>query len=70
MDLRPHVRTRADLQDAKTLTVQERFFYQPFRIADDLKVGGGYQFSIADPALGWSIGLSMGASGNAFPGRH
>jgi uncharacterized protein DUF1698 len=44
MDLRTFIRTPADIQEAKALIVQEHFFYQPFRIADELEVGGGYEF--------------------------
>lgn len=52
MDLRSCVRTQADIQEAKALIVQDHFFYQPFRIADDLEVGGGYEFVNRSPGAG------------------
>ena len=52
MDLRSFIRTPADIQEAKALIVQEHFFYQPFCIADDLEVGGGYEFVRRRPGAG------------------
>lgn len=52
MDLRSFIRTQADILEAKALIVQEHFFYQPFRIADDLEVGGGYEFVNRRPGAG------------------
>ncbi len=52
MDLRSFIRTPADVSEAKALVVQEHFFYQPFRIADDLEVGGGYEFVQRRPGAG------------------
>lgn len=52
MDLRAFIRTPADIQEAKALIVQEHFFYQPFHIADELEVGGGYEFIQRRPGAG------------------
>ena len=52
MDLTSFIRSEADVEQAKALVVQERFFYQPFRIAADLEVGGGYEFMRRRPGAG------------------
>jgi hypothetical protein len=68
MDLRPLVRTPADVHEAKSLIVQEHFFYQPFRIADDLEVGGGYEFIQRRPGAGMVHWPGYEVERGRFPG--
>ena len=68
MDLRPLVRTPADVHEAKSLIVQEHFFYQPFRIADDLEVGGGYEFIQRRPGAGMVHWPGYEGERGRFPG--
>jgi hypothetical protein len=68
MDLRSLVRTQADVREAKSLIVQEHFFYQPFRIADDLEVGGGYEFIYRRPGAGMVYWPAYERERDRFPG--
>jgi hypothetical protein len=68
MDLRPLVRSPADVHEAKSLIVQEHFFYQPFRIADDLEVGGGYEFIRRSPGAGMVYWPAYEGERGRFPG--
>lgn len=68
MDLRSLVRTQADVQEAKSLIVHDRFFYQPFRIADDLEVGGGYEFINRRPGAGMIYWPGYEGERERFPG--
>jgi Protein of unknown function (DUF1698) len=52
VDLRDYIRTPADIAEAKALISQTHFTYQPFRIADELEVGGGYEFIRRKPGAG------------------
>lgn len=68
MDLRTFIRTPADIQEAKTLIVQEHFFYQPFRIAEDLEVGGGYEFVRRRPGAGMVYWPAYESERERYPG--
>jgi hypothetical protein len=68
MDLRSFIRTPADIQEAKALIVQEHFFYQPFRIADELEVGGGYEFVNRKPGAGMVYWPGYERESERYPG--
>lgn len=68
MDLRSFIRTQADVEEAKALIVQERFFYQPFRIADELEVGGGYEFVNRRPGAGMVYWPAYERERQRYPG--
>lgn len=68
MDLTSRIRTHADLEEAKALIVGERFFYQPFRIAADLEVGGGYEFMRRRPGAGMVYWPAYERERERFPG--
>jgi len=68
MDLTSFIRSEADLEEAKALVVQERFFYQPFRIAADLEVGGGYEFIRRRPGAGMVYWPAYERERGRFPG--
>jgi hypothetical protein len=68
VDLRTLARAQADIQEAKALIVQEQFFYQPFRIADDLEVGGGYEFVNRRPGAGMVYWPTYQHERERFPG--
>lgn len=68
MDLTSFIRSEADVEQAKALVVQERFFYQPFRIASDLEVGGGYEFMRRRPGAGMVYWPAYERERDRFPG--
>ena len=68
MDLTSRIRTPADLEQAKALIVGERFFYQPFRLAADLEVGGGYEFINRRPGAGMVYWPAYEQERERFPG--
>jgi len=68
MDLRTCVRTQADIEEAKALIAQTHFTYQPFRIADDLEVGGGYEFINRSPGAGMVYWPTYEDEREYFPG--
>jgi SAM-dependent methyltransferase len=68
MDLRTAIRSPADIQQAKALIVQDHFFYQPFRFADDLEVGGGYEFINRRPGAGMVYWPAYENERGRFPG--
>jgi hypothetical protein len=68
MDLRSRVRTPADIREAKALIAQGHFIYQPFRITDDLEVGGGYEFVNRRPGAGMVYWPAYEQEKERFPG--
>lgn len=68
MDLRAYVRTQADIAEAKALIAQGHFIYQPFRITDDLEVGGGYEFINRKTGAGIVYWPSYEDERKLFPG--
>jgi len=68
MDLRPLIRTPTDVLQAKALIAQDHFFYQPFRFADDLEVGGGYEFVNRRPGAGMVYWPAYEQERARFPG--
>lgn len=68
VDLTSRLRGDADLEEAKALVVTERFFYQPFRIAADLEVGGGYEFLQRRPGAGMVYWPAYERERERFPG--
>jgi len=68
MDIRSRVRTQADIQEAKTLIAQTHFIYQPFRVTDDLEVGGGYEFINRKPGAGMVYWPAYERERDLFPG--
>lgn len=68
MDLTSLIRAPADIERAKALIVQERFCYQPFRLAADLEVGGGYEFLNRRPGAGMVFWPAYESERQRFPG--
>ena len=68
MDLRSRIRTPDDLAEVKHLISQTHFTYQPFRLSDDLEVGGGYEFLRRQPGAGLVYWPSYEAEKHRYPG--
>ncbi len=68
MDLRKYITSPDEVTEAKRLIASTHFMYQPFRITDDLEVGGGYSFLTRQPGAGLIYWPGYSSEGEAFPG--
>lgn len=68
MDLRSYIHMQADVEEAKALIAQTHFTYQPFRITDELEVGGGYEFINRRPGAGMVFWPTYEHERERFPG--